>query len=108
MILIWDPHCGHCIEEVPEYAKVYYKYRLDGFSVVAIYDQTDKESWKAFIKENDLTWINGADIERKGNFTKDIIVSETPTTLLLNKNGVIVRKRISPIELDKFLKSELN
>jgi thiol-disulfide isomerase/thioredoxin len=107
LLLIWDPHCGHCIEEVPEYAKIYYRHRQNGFSVVAIYDQTDKEAWIEFIKKHDLTWINGADMERKGNFTKDIIVGETPTALLLNSEGIIVEKRLSPTELDKFLKEAL-
>ncbi|MFY0672931.1 MAG: TlpA family protein disulfide reductase [Bacteroidia bacterium] len=107
LLLFWDPHCGHCLKDVPEFARVYYKHRLSGFSVVAIYDQTDKKAWIEYIKEQDLTWLNGADIERKGTLQQDIFVAETPTTLLLDHQGKIIKKRLSPTELDRFLKEEL-
>ncbi len=108
LIVFWDPNCSHCKVEVPQYFKVYNNFSDKGLSAVAFYDQLDKESWLNFIKENRLTWINGADFDRKGNLSTELIITETPTVILLDSKGKIIDKRFKPEELKEFLKQNLN
>lgn len=107
LLIFWDPDCSHCKVDVPEFFSVYQKFKNEGFSVVAIYDQLDETAWLDFIKENRLNWLNGADFKQKGNLKEDIIITETPTVLLLDKEGTIIDKRFTPNELKTFLKEKL-
>lgn len=62
VIIFWDPHCGHCKKELPEIAKVYKEKMKDlgieVFCVAKAVDSTLMKDWKAFIRENDLDWVN--------------------------------------------------
>ncbi|MBL7952324.1 MAG: redoxin domain-containing protein [Flavobacteriales bacterium] len=62
VIIFWDPHCGHCKKELPEFAKLYHeKMKAEGIEVFCVAKATDDElmkDWKAFIRENDLDWVN--------------------------------------------------
>lgn len=62
VIIFWDPHCGHCKEELPEIHKVYAeKLRPMGIEVYAVAKAVDEKlmkDWKAFIREKGLDWIN--------------------------------------------------
>ena len=61
-IIFWDPHCGHCKKELPEWATVY-KEKMKALDI-AVYcvakavDSTLMKDWKAFIRENQLDWVN--------------------------------------------------
>lgn len=64
VIIFWDPHCGHCKEELPEIYKVY-KEQLQAlgvevFAVAKAVDETLMRDWKKFIREKNLDWVNVA------------------------------------------------
>lgn len=107
LLLFWDPDCYHCKKDVPEYHKIYKGFRKEGFDVVAIYGESDKEGWLRFIEKKGLVWRNTADLESKGNLKEAIILRETPTVMLLDKNNIIVKKRFTPEELRAFLQEKL-
>lgn len=62
VIIFWDPHCGHCKEELPEIHKVYAeKLRPMGIEVYAVAKAVEDDlmrDWKKFIREKGLDWIN--------------------------------------------------
>lgn len=62
VIIFWDPHCGHCKKELPEIAKVYKEKMkamdIEVYCVAKAVDATLMKDWKAFIRENDLDWVN--------------------------------------------------
>ena len=62
VIIFWDPHCGHCKKELPEMVKVYHeKMKAEGIEVYCVAKATDDalmKDWKAFIRENDMDWVN--------------------------------------------------
>ncbi|MBL7955466.1 MAG: DUF5106 domain-containing protein [Flavobacteriales bacterium] len=61
-IIFWDPHCGHCKKELPEWAKVYKEKMkaldIEVYCVAKAVDSTLMKDWKAFIRENQLDWVN--------------------------------------------------
>jgi thiol-disulfide isomerase/thioredoxin len=62
VIIFWDPHCGHCKKELPDWAKLYKEQMKDldieVFCVAKAVDSTLMKDWKAFIVENNLDWVN--------------------------------------------------
>ncbi len=62
VIIFWDPHCGHCKKELPEIAKVYNEKMkaldIEVYCVAKAVDATLMKDWKAFIRDNDLNWVN--------------------------------------------------
>ena len=62
VIIFWDPHCGHCKKELPEMARIYKEEMkaldIEVFCVAKAIDDVLMKDWKAFIRENDLDWVN--------------------------------------------------
>lgn len=62
VIIFWDPHCGHCKDELPAIHKVYAEtLRPMGIEVYAVAKAVEADlmkDWKKFIKEKGLDWIN--------------------------------------------------
>jgi len=62
VIIFWDPHCGHCKKELPDIAKVYKEKMkaldIEVFCVAKATEDVLMKDWKAFIRENELDWVN--------------------------------------------------
>ena len=61
-IIFWDPHCGHCKKELPQWAAVYKEKMkaldIEVYCVAKAVDSTLMKDWKAFIREHQLDWVN--------------------------------------------------
>jgi len=61
-IIFWDPHCGHCKKELPQWATVYKEKMkaldIEVYCVAKAVDSTLMKDWKAFIREHQLDWVN--------------------------------------------------
>lgn len=62
VIVFWDPHCGHCKEELPGMHKVYTEklkpMGIEVFAVAKAVDESLMRDWKKFIREKKLDWVN--------------------------------------------------
>jgi thiol-disulfide isomerase/thioredoxin len=62
VLLFWDPHCGHCKKEMPNWYKVYQEEMkalgIEIFAVAKAVDESLMRDWKKFIRENNLNWVN--------------------------------------------------
>lgn len=52
----WAAWCGPCKTEMPNVKKVYEKHHSSGFEIVGISLDTDEAKFRAFIKDNGVTW----------------------------------------------------
>ena len=107
LIDFWFSYCKPCLEEIPIYKKIYNKYKKLGFEYVGIStDRTqNKDNWEKVVSKNDLKWQNFLD--ENGNSSKKYNVNKFPTTFLLDNEGKILQKDISPEELEMFLEKNL-
>jgi peroxiredoxin len=103
----WYSQCAPCISQFDDLNKIYSTYNELGFEIVGI--STDKKkdinNWKQVISEKRLKWeqyidINAADAKLKS-------INKYPTNFLINEDGVIIKKDISLIDLEKFLQQNL-
>jgi len=84
IMIFWDPECGHCKKEIPQIKELYDTMNAKGVQVFAIYTQGDWKSWKKYIRDNDLNWINVMDAFNKTDFRKDYNIISTPQVLVLD------------------------
>lgn len=109
LLVFWEPSCKHCMESMPELLRLYNKYKSKGFSIFAANLSDEETEWKKIISDNHLEWTNVM-MQRDPN-TKDAAASYfviyTPTLVLFNKEGKIVRRFIGTSELDAELQNLL-
>jgi thiol-disulfide isomerase/thioredoxin len=97
ILYFWEPDCGHCLEATPKLKAYYEKAKNEGVEVFTVCTQSDKVKWEKYIKDNNLNWINGWDPQRVTNFDYYYNVQSTPSIYILDKNKVIIAKKL-PVE----------
>lgn len=107
LIDFWFSSCKPCLVTFPKLKEIYNIYQPKGFEIEAISTDTGKkiEDWKRTIIKYNLPWINVLD-ENK-NFSNKNNINHFPTSFLVDQNGKIIKKNITPEELEKFLKDNL-
>ena len=105
ILYFWEPNCGHCKEATPKLKAFYEKARNHGIEVFAICTQSDKQKWTQYIEENKLTWINGWDPQRSSHYDAYYNVQSTPMIYILDKNKVIIAKKLSVENIGPFLEN---
>ncbi len=103
LLYFWDPDCSHCKKETPVLRAQYNELKSRGLEVYAVCTEIEVEKWKSFIKENDLKWINVADLELKNTFRSDFDIKSTPQVFLLDKNKIILAKKINVEQIQDVL-----
>ncbi|MEJ2109703.1 MAG: redoxin domain-containing protein [Acidobacteriota bacterium] len=92
MIDFWGAWCGPCRDAVSFLSKLAKKYREDPFVLISV-DENDEESkWRDFIAENEMTWTQTRDSNRKIQSLFD--VRAFPTYILIDHEGIIRYKGI--------------
>jgi thiol-disulfide isomerase/thioredoxin len=97
ILYFWEPNCGHCQEATPKLKAYYDKAKNDGIEIFSVCTTSDREKWEKYIKDNNLNWINGWDPKRLTNFDYYYNVQSTPTIYVLDKNKIIIAKKL-PVE----------
>ncbi|MFT5832749.1 MAG: thiol-disulfide isomerase/thioredoxin [Cognaticolwellia sp.] len=107
----WGTWCGPCLSEIPGLTTIYNKYKntqlgaANGFEIVAVAMDNDKEKWKNTIERRGMNWGGHvSDLKRmKGDVGTLYNVLEIPTKYLLNEKGIIISVNPTVQELDKLL-----
>lgn len=104
LIEFWFSRCNPCIQQFSRLKSIYSKYQRNILEIVGIsVDKTEeKEDWKKTIQKYELPWIQYLDINERS--AKKLGINSYPSNFLLDSNGKIVAKNITPEDLDKFLK----
>jgi thiol-disulfide isomerase/thioredoxin len=108
LIDYWFSLCKPCLEQLPSLIEIYSKNKNKGFNIIGIsVDQTKNiiSFWQKRIIEKGIPWKNYLD-ENGKIATQEKIIS-FPSNFLLNSKGEVIKKNISPEELEKFLDEKL-
>jgi thiol-disulfide isomerase/thioredoxin/tetratricopeptide (TPR) repeat protein len=92
LIDFWATWCGPCKREIPGLVELYNQYHNKGFEIIGISLDYDINKLKEFLVSNQVIWpqyfdVNGGDNEIASRFG----IESIPSTVLLDKNGCVIR-----------------
>lgn len=103
ILYFWEPDCGHCAEATPKLKALYDKVKNQGVEVFSVCTTGEKAKWEKYIEEHKLDWINGWDPERRTNFGYYYNVESTPMIYILDRDKIIIAKKLSVDDIGSFI-----
>ena len=106
LLFFWESTCGHCQQEMPKVLKFYdefhSKYDMEIFGVST---DTSLVKWKAFIRKNDMKWINvNGHLSLSGNYHDLYDIRSTPIMYLLDEDKKILTKFLLDDEISNVIR----
>ncbi len=112
LIDFWATWCAPCVQEQPELAKLYTKFKharfsnAIGFEIYGVSLDAKLSNWEKAIKNMQLNWVQVSDLKFwKSPVAKDYNIQELPFNLLIDAKGVILAINLHGVELEKKLAS---
>ncbi len=94
LVFFWESTCGHCQQEMPKVLKFYDEFHSKyNFEIYGVSTDTSLVKWKAYIKKNNMPWINvNGHMSVSGNYHTLYDIRSTPIMYLLDENKKILTK----------------
>jgi len=91
LVDFWASWCAPCRQENPNVVSVWEKYHNQGFDVMGVSLDSNKEAWLKAVKDDKLTWTQVSDLKGwKNSAAAEYAVNSIPSNILLDQNGKIV------------------
>jgi len=105
VIYFWDSNCGHCQKETPKLYDLYQtSLKAKGVVVYAANIERKDEGWIKFIHEKKIfNWLNVRDSHNHTDPKTAYDVYSTPVMYLLDKDKIIIAKRLTIEQLLDFI-----
>jgi len=89
----WAAWCGPCRAENPNVVEAYHEYNDDGFTVLGVSLDRDREDWLDAIEEDNLEWTQVSDLNFWQNeAAQQYGIRAIPANFLINPEGEIIAK----------------
>ncbi|MEN9699102.1 MAG: hypothetical protein RLZZ301_300 [Bacteroidota bacterium] len=106
LIDFWASWCGPCRGENPNVVRNYNTYHKDGFTVLSVSLDSNKDKWQAAIEADGLIWPNH--VSDLGGWNSKVAklygVSSIPFTVLIDKDGKVIATNLRGAALENELK----
>jgi thiol-disulfide isomerase/thioredoxin len=90
LVDFWATWCGPCMREVPNVVAAYAKYHSQGFEIVGISLDKDKDTMLRVTQQKGMTWPQYFDGKGWNNeISTRFNVRSIPAMWLVNKNGIV-------------------
>lgn len=104
----WASWCGPCRKNNPALKGLYVDYKDKGFTIIGISLDSSAEKWKEAIVQDGLTWPQISDLKFwKNEIAQAYYIRQVPYNYLLDTDGKIVAKNMSPSDLQELLEKKL-
>ena len=99
LVDFWASWCPDCRKANPDVVATWQKFHEQGFDVLGVSFDTNKEAWLAAIEKDGLTWTQVSDLQGWSNAAGALYaISFIPQNALI-KDGVIVARNLEGEEL---------
>ncbi len=103
VLYFWEPDCGHCKEATPKLKAYYEKAKPMALKYLRSAHSQKSKNGPSILRRIRLTWINGWDPQRSSRFDQYYNVQSTPLVYILDKNKVIIAKKLSVDDIGPFI-----
>jgi len=108
LIDFWATWCGPCRQELPNVIAIYQKFHGQGFEVIGVSLDDDKNALNKFTQQMGMPWPQYFDGQGWGNkLAKQYGVESIPMTYLLNRQGIVIGKELRGKSLATAVESAL-
>lgn len=98
---VWAPWCPDCIKEIPDLKKINAKYSGKDFEMIGIVLDTDISDIQEGMRKYGIDWTQLTDLRKwRSSVVTSYGIKSIPHTILIDKDGTIVARGLSPEELD--------
>jgi len=95
LVDFWATWCGPCVGEMPNVIKAYQKYNPQGFEIIGISLDSDRDKLVNFIKKNNMPWAQYFDGKGwRNELAQKYGVNSIPATYLIGPDGKILGKNL--------------
>jgi thiol-disulfide isomerase/thioredoxin len=101
LVDFWATWCGPCVGELPNVLASYQKHHAQGFEVIGISLDKERETLETFLKKKGVVWPQFFDGQGWQNeLAQKYGVNSIPATYLLDRQGKIIAKGLRGDELE--------
>ena len=102
MIDFWATWCGPCVAEMPNVIQTYQKYHAQGFEIIGVSLDTDREKFLAFTGKMDMAWPQFFDGQGWDNkLAVKYGIMSIPASYLLDGTGKIIARDLRGKKLEQ-------
>ncbi|WP_436413010.1 TlpA family protein disulfide reductase [Petrimonas sp.] len=107
LIDFWASWCGPCLNTIPHLKEIYSKYNAKGLEILSVSIDDKEDAWKKALAKQQMPWDQVRAPNSGKEIMKDYQFNGIPHLVLLDKEGKIIERWISPEKLEGLLKERL-
>ncbi len=107
IIDFWASWCGPCMNEMPHMVELYNMYHDKGLGILGVSLDTDGDAWKAAIKKTGALWPQISELNKNSEIARQFGVTAIPYTIVVARDGSILTTGLTGVELEDFVRNQL-